>query len=179
MQHFRVKIFATAAEGVDIAQAIPVFHRWIQQSALPEMLIDVADYGHVPAGPGVLLVGHDSHYSLDLNKNRLGLLYSRRTVADGSAADRIADAIDRAAAAAARIAAEAEFAGRLQFDSNEMEISVNDRYLAPNTPAAAAALEPDLRAVLDARWGPGAYTLELGGEPRELLTFRARKRFGP
>lgn len=175
MQHFRVKIFAVSADGVDIAQAIPVFHRWIQQRALPEMLIDVADYGHVPAGPGVLLVGHDSHYSLDLCQHRLGLLYSRRTAADGSVADRIADAIDRASAAAAKIAAEPEFAGRLRFDANELEIGVNDRLLAPNTPASVAGIEPHLRAVLDLRWGAGAYSLDSTGEPRELLTLRARR----
>ena len=49
-----------------------VFHQWIRDSVCPEMLIDVADYRHVPAGPGVMLIGHEANYSLDNRENRLG-----------------------------------------------------------------------------------------------------------
>ena len=70
IQHVRVKIFAR--ESVDLGAAIPVFHRWIQDRVCPEMLIDVADYRHVPNGPGVVLMGHEASYSLDNTKGRLG-----------------------------------------------------------------------------------------------------------
>ena len=52
IQHVRVKVFASRAVSID--DAIPVFHRWIQERVHPEMLIDVADYRHVPDGPGVM-----------------------------------------------------------------------------------------------------------------------------
>ena len=42
----------------ELADAVAVFHQWIRDGVCPEMLIDVADYRHVPAGPGVLLIGH-------------------------------------------------------------------------------------------------------------------------
>lgn len=168
MQHFRVKVFAKTAEGVDLHAAIPVFHRWIQKSALPELLIDVADYQHVPNGPGVMLVGHDSHYGLDQTKGRLGLLYTRRTVLAGSAGDRIRASIDAVQTACRMLENEPEYAGKLAFDYGAMEISVNDRGLAPNTPESYAALAADVAAVLGPEW-----KLTHVGEPRELLTVSA------
>src|SRR4051812_16123636 len=58
----QLKIFLTpeSARTVDVEALIPVFHRWIKQRALPELTIDIANYGHVPQGPGVVLIGHGS-----------------------------------------------------------------------------------------------------------------------
>src|SRR3989442_6323570 len=78
VQHVRVKIFAREPVSIDLGDAIPIFHRWIQDRVCPEMLIDVADYRHVPNGPGVMLIGHEANYSLDNTKDRLGLPYSRK-----------------------------------------------------------------------------------------------------
>ena len=167
MQHFRVKFFARPTPpDFDLGRAIPVFHRWIQTNALPETLIDVADYQHVPAGPGVLLVSHDAYYGLDQSKHRLGLLYTRRTAMEGSIADRVRDAIASAKRACDLLEKEPEFAGKLSFDRLSFEISVNDRLMAPNTEAGYLALEPELRSALS----PGRYDFVLTGAPRELLT---------
>lgn len=168
-QHFNVKIFATQKEGVDLTPAIPVFHRWIQQSARPELLVDVADYRHVPAGPGVLLIGHEANYSLDQNNYRLGLLYNRMTPLEGSVADRLAQAWQSALEAAARIEQEPEFHDKLRFNAGEVEIILNDRLLSPNTEETYRELEPSVRSVFDSIYGGGAYTLEHVGEPRERL----------
>jgi rhodanese-related sulfurtransferase len=53
-----------AAPVDDLEPAIAVFHRCIQRGWLEGALIDVADYRHVPQGPGVMIVGHDLDYSL-------------------------------------------------------------------------------------------------------------------
>ncbi len=176
MQHFQVKIFVRPAGGVNLEPAIAVFHRWIRESALPELLIDVADYRHVPAGPGVMLVGHDSHYGLDERKNRLGLLYSRRTAMDGTVGDRLNSAIGAARRACELLTADPAFAGALRFDDGEFEIAVNDRALAPNTADGYLALEAEVKPVLDAMWGAGSYDLRSVGAPRELLTVSAIRR---
>ena len=53
LHKFGIKLFAADAEPVDMLKLIPIYHRWIQQHALADdLLIDVADYSHVPAGPG-------------------------------------------------------------------------------------------------------------------------------
>ena len=78
VQHINVKIFVADPSAIDLADAVGVFHRWIKERACPEMLIDVAEYRHVPAGPGVMLIGHEANYSFDERENRLGLLYNRK-----------------------------------------------------------------------------------------------------
>ncbi|MFN7922871.1 MAG: hypothetical protein U0Q16_22385 [Bryobacteraceae bacterium] len=171
MQHFRVKLFAETAAGFDLGNFIPVFHRWIQSKALPGLLMDVADYRHVPSGPGVVLIGHDAHYSMDQGKRRLGLLYSRRTAAEGSAAELIREAYGAAREAARKIEQEPEFAGKIRFPG-EFEVSVNDRMLAPNSEESWKALEPALTAALNAELGAGRFRVERTGERRELLTAR-------
>lgn len=45
-----------------VSKVIATFHEWIAARALDEVLIDVADYSHVPGGPGVVLVGYDHNY---------------------------------------------------------------------------------------------------------------------
>ncbi len=167
MQHFRVKFFARPTPpNFDLGLAIPVFHRWIQKHALPETMIDVADYQHVAAGPGILLVCHDAYYGLDQSKHKLGLLYTRRTAMEGSIADRIRSALQAASHACGLLEREPEFAGKLSFDRANFEVSVNDRLMAPNNEASYTQLEPELRAAM----APVKCELVPVGEPRELLT---------
>src|SRR3954465_15468889 len=113
IQHVRVKVFARRPVSID--DAIPVFHRWIQDRVCPEMLIDVADYRHVPNGPGVMLIGHEANYSLDNTKGRLGLLYSRKQ-GGGAPQENLSQAFDSAVTACRRLESEPEFDGQLKFD---------------------------------------------------------------
>jgi hypothetical protein len=169
IQHFRVKLFATPESQPHLSDAIPVFHRWIQQNRVPEIAIDVSDYEHVPAGPGVILVCHEAIYGLDQGQGKLGLIYNRRTVWNGSVEDRLQQAIQAAESAAAQLEQEPEFAGKLSFDRNHWEVSVNDRALAPNTDATWELLEPAIGAVFDRMIGAGKYSLERNTDPRELI----------
>ena len=89
MQHIHIKLFVEHPEAIALTDAIAVFHRWIQTSAVPGLLIDVADYSHVVNGPGVVLIGHESYYSLDVSKGRLGLLYQRKAKVHGTDAENL------------------------------------------------------------------------------------------
>ena len=52
---------------------IPLFHGWIQEKIIPDhLLIDVADYSHIPDGPGIMLIAHEGHFSLDQEKIMIG-----------------------------------------------------------------------------------------------------------
>ncbi|MBK9166542.1 MAG: hypothetical protein IPM24_03660 [Bryobacterales bacterium] len=174
IEHVRVKIFAEAAD-FDPGEAIPIFHRWIQEGFGGHLLIDVADYRHVPAGPGVMLVAHEAHYALDNGKNRLGLLYDRRAPLDGDASAKFRQAWDAAWEACAQLEREPALSGKLKFAAGECEISINDRLLAPNTAGTFTTLRPALESLFDGVWGVGTYTLTREGEPRELFRVHARK----
>jgi hypothetical protein len=161
MQHIHIKLFAEDAAAITLTDAIAVFHRWIQTSAVPGLLIDVADYSHVVNGPGVVLIGHEAYHSLDLAKGRLGLLYQRKAKVDGTDVENLREALQTARAAAALLEQEPEFSGKLRFRQDELAITLNDRLLYPNTDETWAAVEPALRAVLD------GYNLVRNADPRE------------
>jgi hypothetical protein len=153
-----VKLFCQdgPADGppVGLREFIPIFHRWIQIDALGELLVDVADYSHVPRGPGILLVAHAGIYGIDETGDRRGLVYYRRHPVAGNLADRLASVTRAALAACHRLASEPELRGRLAFRGDELLVFANDRLLAPNTEATLNAVQPSLAALL-ARLYPG------------------------
>jgi hypothetical protein len=159
IQHINVKVFATANAESDAV--VKVFHRWIKDTVCPEMLIDVAEYSHVPQGPGILLIAHEANYSLDNRDNRPGLLYNRKMADEGTFQEKLAQAHASALAACDRLEKETT----LKFDRNRLEVFINDRALAPNTPETLQALEPELK-----RYFPNS-RIKHTGEPRDL--FRA------
>ena len=175
MQHVNIKLFVRHGVSVHLADAIPVFHRWIQRGGLPELLIDVADYSHVPAGPGVVLIGHEANYSLDLVRNRTGVLYNRKLAGNADAAQALQQAYDAALAACHRLESEPEFSGKLAFDLDEVEVTWNDRLLHPNTAKGWAAVAPAVAVFFDALYGAGKYTMERATDPRERLRVNVRK----
>jgi len=163
VQHINVKIFVDKSSEFRLDDTIRVFHRWIRDSIRPELLIDVADYQHVPAGPGVLLIGHEANYSLDNRENRIGLLYNRKSELDGTFESRVRQAHRSALEACELLEKEPEFEGKLHFDRKTLEVFVNDRLLAPNTDGTWQVLQPELEKCF-----PG-FTIKREGEPRDLL----------
>src|SRR5262249_16817621 len=125
---FLVKVLAVDATGVAPKEFIAIFHRWIQESVLDELTIDVADYSHVHHGPGVILVSQEAHYSTDQAGGRLGLQYERKR---GSG--RLGDAVQRAFKACDQLEREPSLAKRLRFARDELIVGINDRLVAPNT----------------------------------------------
>ncbi len=169
MLHLSVKIFAQPGAQLPASDAITVFHRWIQKGDMPDLLIDVADYAHVPAGPGIVLMGHQAAYSLDNSGNRLGLLYNRRVADDLS----FQQAYDNALAACKRLEAEPEFQSKLKFNPREFSLIWNDRMLYPNTDASWAAVRPAVEAFLTERFGAN-YKLTRSTEIRTRLRAEVR-----
>jgi len=166
VQHVNIKIFASKAD-IDLVDAIPIFHRWIQDNTMPEMLIDVADYKHVPDGPGVMIIGNQVDYSLDEQEGRLGVLYNRKGEVDGDAQAALKISFEAARNAAKKLEVEAAFAGKLKFDAGDVEVIINDRVLAPNNDATLQALEPEIQKFFAGIYGHNDFVLEHRGEPRE------------
>ncbi|RMH11568.1 MAG: hypothetical protein D6698_16165, partial [Gammaproteobacteria bacterium] len=58
LQRFCIKFLLRPGSRINHEKVVEIFHRWVQGQVLPLVLIDVADYTHVPNGPATLLVGH-------------------------------------------------------------------------------------------------------------------------
>ena len=167
VQHVNVKIFAEEPAPSDLTPAIQIFHRWIRENGSGELLVDVADYTHVPDGPGVVLIGHEANCSLDCAAGRLGLLYNRKAPSGGGFPDRLLQAFRAALLACRRLEAEPEFAGSLKFNGARCEVTLNDRLLAPNSEETWLALKPDFESVLASLFRNTGCAMDRLGEPRE------------
>ena len=89
IQKFGIKLFFQKNESYSYREFIPELHRWIQNDSISgHMLIDVVDYSHIPDGPGIILVAHEGHFSLDQEDHKPGILYMRKTEISGSFKDR-------------------------------------------------------------------------------------------
>jgi hypothetical protein len=169
LQHINAKFFVDGGPAVDPARYIEIFHRWIQDQALEELLIDVADYRHVPNGPGVILVALEADYSMDNTGGRLGLRYNRKAPLAGSGEDRIRQALRSAAKACLLLETELAEEGPLKFSRQQLELLVNDRALAPNTPETYAACQEELQTCLATVLGHHEFTLQHDSDPRRCF----------
>ncbi len=172
LQKLGVKFFAVEAERIDLLKLIPIYHQWIQQSALSDLLIDVADYSHVPAGPGIMLIAHEGNYALDETGHERGVVYYSKRGLSGALPERIAQVARKALQAAQLLSADAQLEGALKVPGNRLEIFINDRLVAPNTDAAYAELEPALKAFLERLYAGARYTLTRERDPKERLSVR-------
>jgi hypothetical protein len=181
LQHLNVKLYLEDAQQVDLAALVPVFHRWIQEQNCEELLIDVADYRHVFAGPGVVLVGYQADYSLDNCGGRLGIRYNRKAILQGTNQDRFRQALRAALAACKRLEVDQVLAGRIRFNRQDIELSVNDRLLAPNTPETYETLKPELQSFFQKLFGGNAHSMTHNSDPRRLFSVEVRslQPFGP
>lgn len=164
VEKIQIKLFATG-HGAPLEAFVPVFHEWIRTKKLPELMIDVAPYDHVPSGPGILFVGHGSDYYIDEGKGRMGLLYSRKREAPAPS-ERLRDSFRRAVNVAAGLQAEASLG--VNFATDEILFRVNDRLGAPSTQATLDAMKGELTSFFTEALG-GPVELKLASEPRELF----------
>jgi hypothetical protein len=169
LQHVNVKLLVRNPEEVDLEPLIPVFHGWIQNQVGEGLLLDVADYRHVDAGPGVVLIGHEGNYSVDNTDNRLGVRYNRKAALDGSNQDRLKQATRAALAACQRLEAESRMGGKLRFNGQEMEIFINDRLLAPNSESTREAFKSDFEKFFQQLFKSGNFSTSYGSDPRKLF----------
>lgn len=168
----QLKIFVTpdSARAIDPEAFIAVFHRWIKERLLPELVIDVASYVHVPQGPGVVLIGHGSDYFMDQGEGRLGLLHNRKR-SGSPPQDRLTDLLRRTLHAAELLERDPSLAGKLRFATNELLFRINDRLAAPSSDATLADVRPELEA-LGRRIFAGPFELARIGGPRDLFSVR-------
>jgi hypothetical protein len=150
---------------------IPVFHGWIKHHTLKELLVDVANYAHVPSGPGVALIGHGYDYYVEETEGRPALLFSRKREAPPPA-ERLADTFRRAFHGAALLEKEQALGGKLRFRTDELLFRVNDRLAAPNSEETFAEVRPELEALCTKLFAGAPFKLTLAARPRQLFSVR-------
>ena len=170
LEHVNVKLLIDNSEEIDLEPLIPVFHSWIQEQVCEELLLDVADYRHVYAGPGVVLIGHEADYGVDNTDNQLGVRYNRKAALPGSNQDRFTQATRAALTACQRLESDPRLEKQLRFNGQEIELFINDRLLAPNREETYEATEPEFRTFFQKLFRGSEYSLRGNLGPRRLFS---------
>ena len=172
-QRLAVKFFAKPdpSAAVDLEPFVALFHEFIQTKRLDGLLIDVADYSHVPDGPGVILVGHDVEYGIDRAGGLAGLRTIGKRFENATIDEAARDVLQKALACVAAI----EIDGRsgLAFETAAVEIQLIDRLRVPHTGEAVSAALDELRPAIDALYGNAVVEAAPAADPRSLPTFSA------
>jgi hypothetical protein len=145
-----LKLFSDNAERLTHDVFVPIFHHWIQEQGIPDhLLIDVADYAHVPNGPGTLVVAHEANIHFDREDGRPGLFYFRKQPIPGAEnfRERLAAVFRAAIFAANKMQNDPSLAG-IRFRTDEIVFRIHDRLLAPNTAETFDDVRGDLQAFL-------------------------------
>ena len=172
LQKINVKFFVAEPNDVPLTDFIDLFHGWIQ--ATDGVYHDVADYSHMQAGPGIVLVAQDTQVSVDETGGRRGLLYKQKSRLEGSNQEKLRQVFRSALENCHRIEKEPALIGKWKFQAGETEITINDRLSAPNTEQAFSELKADLEAFLDKLYAGSAISMERNDDPRECLGLRVK-----
>lgn len=175
-----VKFFADPdpGDGLELAPAIGLFHRLIQSKGVEGLLLDVADYAHVPEGPGVVLIGHDVDYGIDLTEGRTGLLVTRKHYGGLPLTDVLRDTLRKGLLAMAAI--EKDGALPLRFAPGSFALRLLDRLTSPNDEASFEAARNAIAPLLAEVFGEGGHEVTRTGaeDPRKPLTLAVRSAGG-
>ena len=176
LQKLNVKFFVEQPNAVALTDFIDIFHSWIQ--ATDGVYHDVADYSHMQAGPGIVLVANDANISIDESGNRRGLLFSQKAPLAGTNQEKLRAVLRAALENCRKLEAEPALRGKLRFAANEAVVSLNDRLLGENSPAAFEALKSDVEAVAKKLFRGATVTVDRDADARRRLSLHIRMSAG-
>lgn len=150
MNPLRVSMrFPVTAAPADLQPAIPAFHRFIQRGLVEGALLDVADYRHVPRGPGVMLIAHDVDYGISHD----AFTVVRKRSASDTAATQVGDLLRMALGFMEQVTADHDL--DVSFDPARFTVAVHDRALGPRA-AVAGQLRDQLEPLVAELYGEQA-----------------------
>ena len=172
LQQINVKVFTTEDSEINYTSFIKVFNRWMEEADSDDYL-NYADYSHVDAGPGVLLILKQANYSIDNAFHEHGFLYNRKHAVEGDNAGKIRQALVEVLSKCEDLEAAAELENAVHFNGTNLLFMINNRHIAPNTPEIAAAIQAELMPVLEQMYGGDDFTVARTSEdPRERFALR-------
>ena len=171
IERFCVKFFARPETSLDDTVFIEIFHEWIRLKTLPGILLDVADYRHVPDGPGIMLITHEINFAMDYSEGRFGLLAQQKLSQGVTQQERIVDLVRATVTFGALLESDPRIAGQLSLEGGAFHFLSNDRLTLPNTAEGFAAIRPDLEAAAAVIYpGQTVSVARLDNDPRDRLT---------
>jgi hypothetical protein len=173
LQRIQIKIAADAPSGLRLDPFLEIFARWRKETH-PAEWVDLADYAHLPRGPGIVLAGQRCNIAFDLADPGPGILYTAKKGLSGSHTERLSAAMQWCLEFSKRLIAEPEFPKDVRLRTDSLELRFNDRLETPNTPETAAELRPAVEQVLNALYGPGGYDLRPYGNQADFCGFTVR-----
>ncbi len=172
LQKLGVKVFVESPSEVPLTQFIDIFHGWIQAS--DGVYHDVADYSHMQAGPGIVLVANDANISMDETENRRGLLFNQKRRLSGSNQEKLRRVVAAALESCRKLEAEPALRGKLRFSANEAVIWVNDRLTGTNAEDSFQELKSEIGPFTKQLYGDAPIRLERDSDPRKRLHVRIK-----
>ena len=172
LQKLSVKFFVEPPDEVPLSRFIDLFHVWIQ--ATDGVYHDIADYSHMQAGPGIILVAHDANISIDETESRRGLLFSQKRHLSGSNQEKLRSVVGAALENCRKLEAEPALRGKLRFSANEAEIWINDRLAGTNSEASFQELKREIGPFARQLYGDAVISLERDNDPRKRLHVRIK-----
>jgi hypothetical protein len=91
----------------------------------------------------------------------------------GTNQERLVQAAQAALNACRRLEAEPLLDGMIRFNGRNIEVTINDRLLAPNSKAAQAASRPEFETFFSTLFAGAEFHLSFPSDPRSLLGVRA------
>ena len=172
LQKLNVKFFVEQPNAIALTDFIEIFHSWIQ--ATDGVYHDVADYSHMRAGPGIVLIANHANVSIDESGARRGLLFSQKAPLAGSNQEKLRAVIRAALDNCRKLEADPALKGKLRFAANEAVVSLNDRLLSENSQQAFEALKGDIEAVAKELFGSATVIVERDGDSRRQLNLHVK-----
>lgn len=145
------------------------FNGWVSNNP-DEVLIDVADYSHIHAGPITLLVGHEANFSIDNSNHRPGLLYARKKPLEGDLPARLQSVFSSTLTACRRLEREPDLAGKVKFRGEEFSLSAVDRLHTPPAEEIRAGLDK----LLEKLYGGADSSVEYSADSTARPTFHVK-----
>ena len=172
LQKLNVKFFVEQPNAIALTDFIEIFHSWIQ--ATDGVYHDVADYSHMQAGPGIVLIANNANVSIDESGNRRGLLFCQKAPLPGTNQEKLRTVLRSALENCRKLEAEPALRGKLRFAANEAVISLNDRLLGDNSQETFDAVKGDIEAVAQQLFGGATVSVERDDDARRQFNLHVK-----
>ncbi len=171
LQRIQIKIASDAPPHLSLDPFLEIFGRWRKEKEHPAEWVDLADYAHMPRGPGIVLVGQRCNLAFDLADPGPGILYAAKKGLSGSTEERITSALQWCLDLSKSLVAEKEFPKGVQLRWDSLQIRFNDRLETPNNASTDEELRPAIRQVMDTLFGSQGYELLPHSDPAQCYGF--------